>query len=308
MKFLSIFLHILIGLLFIFSGYSKIILIEPFEYKLVEAGISWEFSLLLARLLIGLEWALGILLLFYWNFNKKVWMATLAILLIFSLQLLVQIAAGDTSNCGCFGELIPFTPAQALLKNLGLFILLGLAWYSFRPMQFKKQRLAKILSLIVAVVVLLLPFILNPMNYATSSRMYERNDRFKLGLDTLYNQTELPIPPIELRKGKHFVGFLSLGCSHCKVAATKIGIIQKQNPNLPIFIVYNGDPTHLDDFLTETKSESVPHYLLPNRKIFFSMAGGSVPTIYWVKNDSVYTQSTHLDLKKEQMEDWMEED
>lgn len=305
MKILSITIHILLGLLFILSGFSKIILIEPFEYKLVELGISWEYSLFIARLIIGIEWALGSFLLFYWNFKKTIWYITFLILSIFTLQLSWSVLQGDQSNCGCFGDLIPFTPLQGILKNIIMMGLLALAWYSFKPLNLKWKKIRIYLSIVLGIILITLPFIVNPMNYSTSSTIYNREEVFKLGLDTLYNTPDLQAPTKELRTGKQFISYLSLSCSHCKVAGKKLALIYKQHPDFPLYIILGGHPDLQEDFIKETGIEQVPHYLLQSRKIFFQMAGGSVPTILWVKNDSVYSSSTHLDLNPVQMEEWL---
>ena len=50
----------------------------------------------------------------------------LILLSLFSFHLAIQAISGDASNCGCFGELIPMTPLEALIKNIltiGLLIL-----------------------------------------------------------------------------------------------------------------------------------------------------------------------------------------
>lgn len=305
MKTISIIAHIILGALFIFSGITKIIIIEPFEYKLVEQGIPWEFSLFLARFIIGLEWALGFWLLFYWNFNKKVWIATAVVLLGFTGILFVDVVKGDNSNCGCFGEILPFTPLQGILKNILFGFILFLAWKFFRPLELKFKKIRLISSIILGVFLITLPFIVNSMNYKKSSEIYNRSDVFKLGLDTLYQQTEIQIPTKELREGKQFIAYLSLTCPHCKVAAQKIGIIQKQHPEYPLYIILNGPPELEEEFITSNKIEKVPHYVLRNRKLFYAMAGFSVPTIYWVQNDSVYATSTHLDLNSKQMGEWL---
>lgn len=305
MKTVSIITHILIGALFIFSGITKIIIIEPFEYKLVEQGIPWEYSLFTARFIIGLEWALGFLLLFYWNFSKKIWYATAAVLSGFTLILLIDVLKGDTSNCGCFGEILPFTPIQGILKNIGIFGLLALAWYSFKPMNLPYKKIRIIASVIIALFLITLPFIVNSMNYNKSSELYNRSEQFKLGLDTLYQQTEIQIPTEELRSGTHFIAYLSLSCPHCKVAANKLSLMYRQNPTLPIYIILNGHPDLEEEFVKETRIEEIPHYHLRIKKIFYQMAGYSVPKIYWVKNDTVYGSSTHLDLNVKQMEEWL---
>ena len=82
-------------------------------------GFSPELAVYFSRGLIGIEFALGILLLLPFNLHKIVIPATIIMLAVFSIHLSIEIATGHNSgNCGCFGSLLPMTPLQALIKNL----------------------------------------------------------------------------------------------------------------------------------------------------------------------------------------------
>ncbi|HEX7415479.1 MAG TPA: MauE/DoxX family redox-associated membrane protein, partial [Bacteroidia bacterium] len=53
----------LMGGVFIFSAYTKLYPIEPFEYTFVDLGISnWQMAPFIARLLIAFEFLIGVLL------------------------------------------------------------------------------------------------------------------------------------------------------------------------------------------------------------------------------------------------------
>src|SRR5690606_35750896 len=93
--------------------------------------------------------------------------------------------------------------------------------------------------------------------------------------------------PIELRKGKHIVAFMSLTCSHCKKAAFLLQVIHRQHPELPIFFVLNGHPDFLEDFFNETHAKGVPHILFRGGDEFQSMAGPGVPAIYYIHNSII---------------------
>lgn len=308
MKITAIILNILLGLLFIFSGFTKILVIEPFEYKLVEAGFPWQASLLAARLIIGLEWALGLLLLTQNIFRKKTYFATLGLLLLFTLQLLYAwLIKGDTSNCECFGELLPFSPLQGILKNLVLMLLTALAAWFWKPFRFRFRKAGLILLVLALLSAFTLPFVLNPMNYETSSHFYEKGERYALGTDTLYHSESIAPPEVDLRRGKHIVAFMSLTCPHCRVAAKKIRLMKEQNPQLPFFVILNGRPALQETFFNDTRMTNVPYVLYNERASFARMAGPSLPAIYWLQNDTVVNESTHLDLNREQIEAWLQE-
>src|SRR4051812_40927928 len=107
---IKIFFFILcsaLGLVFLYSGYTKLEPIEPFEFTFLDLGIaSWRMAPFVARFMIGLEFFIGFLLIFslYSKFTLKL---TMASLVMFSLYLVfIIIKEGDKGNCGCFGNAI----------------------------------------------------------------------------------------------------------------------------------------------------------------------------------------------------------
>jgi uncharacterized membrane protein YphA (DoxX/SURF4 family) len=132
-KYLVWAIRIVVSILFILSAIAKLypsplMGISSFETKYLGAiGIDGSFSVILSRMLIGLEFTLGLLILLPFYLKRIVVPTTIALLSAFSIHLFIQVIGGDSSNCGCFGELIPMTPAQALIKNIlsiGLLLLL----------------------------------------------------------------------------------------------------------------------------------------------------------------------------------------
>ncbi len=126
----------LIGAVFIFSGYTKLYPIEPFEYTFVDLGfINWQVTPFVARILIGLEFLIGLLLVFNIQLHKIAYKWGIGLILLFCIYLLLLISFnGNKGNCGCFGAYIQMTPLQALLKNmimLAIFFVLN-KYYSGR--------------------------------------------------------------------------------------------------------------------------------------------------------------------------------
>ena len=54
----------------------------------------------------------------------------------FSIDLSLDIFAGNEENCGCFGQLIPMTPSQALIKNILTLLIL---FFLFKNVNDKKN-------------------------------------------------------------------------------------------------------------------------------------------------------------------------
>ena len=117
-------LSVCIGIVFLLSGISKIPSLEQFGWSIVETTfLPWGIAEWLARLLIGAELFLGILFLIQVRLRKIAIPLAILLLSMFSAYLILLIRDyGAQGNCGCFGEWIPMTPTQSLLKNI---ILLG---------------------------------------------------------------------------------------------------------------------------------------------------------------------------------------
>ncbi|NCA20664.1 MAG: hypothetical protein EBS86_05950, partial [Crocinitomicaceae bacterium] len=115
-KIVSWSIRILISALFLVSAYAKIyhepsafFNITKFEYtQLYPMGFSPELAVIFSRGLIGIEFALGVLLLFPFNLTKVVIPATIIMLGVFCVHLSLEIfTGGNEGNCGCFGSLLP---------------------------------------------------------------------------------------------------------------------------------------------------------------------------------------------------------
>ena len=119
-----------------------------------------------------------------------------------------------------------------------------------------------------------------------------------MNLDTLYTSTDIQKPVVDLRKGKHIIAFMSLTCRHCKVAAYKIHILNKQHPEIPFYFILNGDEKKLQSFFDETKSENIPHMIL-NGERFIRLAGYNMPSIVFLNNSIVDKKTNYLNLKRQ---------
>ncbi|OYU83639.1 MAG: protein tlpB [Flavobacterium sp. BFFFF2] len=120
------FIRIVLSALFLVSAASKLypspyFAISTFEFnQLYPMGFSEQMAAYFSRTLIGIEFALGILLLQSHFLRKFIIPSTFFMLLIFTIHLTVQsfVYGGNTGNCGCFGSLLPMTPIEAIIKNV----------------------------------------------------------------------------------------------------------------------------------------------------------------------------------------------
>lgn len=306
-RIIAVLLSIGLGLVFIYSGYSKLLpLIETFEFSFVEIGVAnWYTAPVMARLLIGLEFFLGVLLLLNYQLKKFTLPFTAGLLIFFIIYLSVQIAvSGNNGNCGCFGEHLRMTPGQAIIKNVIMLAFCTVIYFLYAGWKLKLNRL--FLSLIM-VTALLVPFIVNPIDYAYTSNNLDEKVNYPLELDLLYHPEhpeKVDVPTVDLRKGKHVLAFMSLSCPHCRVAAKKFRLIKKNNPNLPVYFVLNGDKANYKEFIEDTRADNIPYsYCLG--KSFVQLSSTNLPRIYYLDNGMVVKKVDYFELSQYAIEDWI---
>ncbi len=300
-------LSVALGLIFIYSGYTKLTpVIETFEFTFVDIGIgNWYTAPLIARCLIGLEFFIGILLIANYNLKKFTLPLMASLLLFFIIYLLIQInVSGNNGNCGCFGETHPMTPLQAIIKNIIMIVMGTIIYFLFEGWKLKANKL--ILSLI-GITAIIIPFLVNPVDYKYTSNNLDEKVNYPLELNLLYHPEDtakVKIPKIDLRKGKHVIAFLSLTCPHCKIAAKKFRLIKKNNPNLPIYFVLNGEKFNYKPFIDETKTENILNSFCLG-KSFVQLAGTNLPRIYYLDNGIVVKKVDYYELNQYGIEDWI---
>ncbi len=307
LKLTAILFSILLGLVFLYSAYTKLYpVIETFEFSFVEIGIgNWYTAPIEARLMIGLEFFIGGLLIS--NYKLKAFSLPLAagVLLFFIIYLSVQIAvSGNEGNCGCFGEHIKMSPLQAIIKNLVMLVLIAYVYKFYAGWQIKYNALLLSLSGLSCVA---LPFVVNPIDYTYSSNNLQEKINYPLELNLLYHPedtSKVEVPKIELREGKHVLAFLSLSCPHCRIAAKKFRLIKRSNPELSIYFVLNGGKEKLSEFLKDTKAENIP-YSFCLGKTFVHLASAQLPRIYYLDNSIVIKKVDYYELSQSDLENWM---
>jgi hypothetical protein len=296
----------LLGGIFIFSAYTKIYPIEPFEYTFVDLHLStWLMAPFVARLLIGFEFLIGALLILNIALKRFTYKIGVITLLVFCVYLILQlIISGNKGNCGCFGTTIYMSPLNALLKNV-LMLALFVALYIFHT-GFGYGRFAKLIVVIVSLTALAMPFILNPVELDYSaSYLNKPESNYKIELDTLYNKAYNQIPPKGLDQGKHIICFMSLTCPHCRIAAKKMHIINEKNPAIPFYFVLNGEDENLNVFFDDTHTQNIPYCMLKGHA-FVYLGGLAMPSIFLVNNSVVEHQVNYITLDQQEIEKWLD--
>jgi uncharacterized membrane protein YphA (DoxX/SURF4 family)/peroxiredoxin len=131
MKFLVQISRILVGALFIFSGFVK--LVDPigsqykFQEYFSESVLNMEFlipyALLFAIFLIVAEILLGVMILIGYKSKFTVW-SLLILTLIFLFLTWYSAYYNKVTDCGCFGDAIKLTPWETFYKNVILIALI----------------------------------------------------------------------------------------------------------------------------------------------------------------------------------------
>jgi uncharacterized membrane protein YphA (DoxX/SURF4 family) len=295
----------LMGMVFLYSGYTKLYPIEPFELTFVDLGIGgWRLAPFIARFMIGLEFMIGILLMLSLYIKRFTIKITIASLIVFSLYLVfVMLKTGNNGNCGCFGTALVMTPLQALIKNAVMLAISLLIYKYYDGLHFGK--IGKWLFISVFILAFAFPHILNyvDMDYS-SAYLVKKDNQFKLELDSLYADAKLHTPPKSLSTGKHIISFMSLTCPHCRIAAKKLKLIKERNPSISMYLVLNGEYKKIQPFFEDTRAYNIDYCIL-NGKNFIYLAGLSMPMIYMVNNSVVENSVDYLSLDQTQIENWL---
>ena len=315
---LFIILSVAVGATFLYSAYTKLFPIQPFEYTMVEfVHFPWIVATIAARFLVGLEAGLGALIVLHlYGKNKWVLKTAFGVLIFFSIYLVwLWVTAGNNVNCGCFGDAIWMSPSASLTKNAILLILIGLL---IRYHNGFNKKWFHIASPVLLLIVIVQPFIILTIPHEQPSWL--RTDRYKIDLSALYQtsndstsgnlhriySSEYPAPNLlpDLEKGKYIIAFLSQSCPHCRIAAYKMHVMKQNNPSLPFFMVIGGTTSDLTDFWKATKAQNIPYTRL-DKNHFLQYTGGVFPLIIWVNDGTVEAKADYNTLTQSAIEKWL---
>jgi len=281
-KYIPLAIRIGISFLFLLSAVAKLypspyFAISTFEVKqLYPLGFSGDIAPFFSRILIGIEFALGILILQKHYLRKLVIPATLLMLAVFTTHLSIVTFqnGGNSGNCGCFGSLLPMTPIQAILKNVVAMILLVIL---LKVMPKKDESKSNFWVLTTATVFfILLLFMIAPMQ-AESNLVdvtgSEPNETAEVELiDTLKTEPKVETKKLDtinkivevikdeplqhnsgysayfasIDKGRKTLCFFVPGCDHCREVAKELTEMKAKDKNFPeIKIIFMNEEADL---------------------------------------------------------------
>ncbi|MEY4658588.1 MAG: TlpA family protein disulfide reductase [Crocinitomicaceae bacterium] len=262
--------------------------ISTFEVQqLYPMGFSELLAKYFSRSLIGIEFALGFLLLFPFNLKKWVIPSIILMLSVFCIHLTIEIITkGNSGNCGCFGSLLPMTPLQAIVKNLlSIGLLVVLVWKLDEVLPKKSNYLAmtNVVTACVLAMFMLVPLFKKPatsseaslpsiphshVTVVTPAAGSDNSVQTLTPADT--TKAKLPEGPKQKKsgfakyyanidQGKKILCFFAPSCEHCQATAKELTDMRKSIPDFPEMQIL---------FMDEAPEE------IPN---FFKFAGASYP-------------------------------
>ncbi|SDS06560.1 BT_3928 family protein [Gramella sp. MAR_2010_147] len=137
MKAIVSIARILVGVLFIFSGFIKLNDPVGFSYKLQEyfsepvldIPFLIPFALVIAILIVVFELVLGIMLLIGYAPKFTGW-SLLVMIVFFTFLTFYSAYFNKVTDCGCFGDAIPLTPWESFYKDIILLFLILIIFFN----------------------------------------------------------------------------------------------------------------------------------------------------------------------------------
>ena len=324
-------IRIVISFLFLLSAVAKLypspyFAISTFEVKqLYPMGFSEGFAPFFSRILIGIEFALGFLIL-QKNFLRSIIIpATILLLAVFTTHLTIVTIqdGGNSGNCGCFGSLLPMTPIEAIIKNVAAMALL--VWlFIIMPKSNEKNDNFWVLTTVTFASILAL-FMLAPIqpvesNFSVTSPeetvidttqtlpAETPHETVKTTVDTLKKVDEVkevvktePTEPEKKKsgyaqyfshidKGRKTLCFFVPGCDHCREAAKELTALRKTNKNFPeISIIFMNEEADLIPAFFKEAGAEYPYKIIeviPFWKVLGS--GKDTPGVKYLWNGNEY--------------------
>jgi len=251
-----------------------------FELYIFSFGLmSFDLCTLFARILVGLELLLGL------GLASSLWRRTvnwcsLAMISLFSLFLIWRAIKGDEESCHCFGELVDMNPAQSLIKNAVLAVLLALGWKGTLPW-LKNPKLRVAIPLIAASATFTTIFAANPPDFYFRLTGHESSD-------LMTSKWEPYCSEYGYDDGREVVMFMSPYCEFCARCATIMTSMARRD-NIPmdrmhiVFLEATEDPQDMyllvPMFFDENTYGVQYDFRVMNGDEFLSMTNGVMPLV-----------------------------
>jgi len=301
-------------------------------HQLEPMGIPLEIAAYLSRFLIGIEFAIAILLLLPFFLRKIIIPATVLMLVVFIVELCYEIfSSGNQGNCGCFGSLIEMTPLEALIKNvISVGLLLGYYWLDKKEeiLSFDLRSRAhfsaifNVLTVSIFGVFLAAPIRREapttapvvPVEKTMEDSVTAQKKDTAVSVQLKNADTSMVVKPLEpkevlsgfetlfpnINKGKQILCFFAPGCDHCRATAKAITALKKSNKQFPpVNIIFmDEEPELIPDFFKFAGSEYT-YSVMDIIKFWKTLGSGKeVPGVMYLWNGNL--QKFYQGIDKEQ--------
>lgn len=265
----------LLGIVLLSSAVAKVLSLGGFELYLVEQHLlpSRESAAYAARLLLAVELFLGAACFLRAGFRRVTLPLIFGMLTVFTLYLAyAAFVRKETGSCHCFGDLLPMSPKESIVKNLALLALAAYLARKTRGWPAGTWRapaglaLASLLVVFLALPVRPVPVLPAGKTPPPSESRFSGFRQFSNGLTA------------NLTTGTCLVAFLSLDCEHCASLAARLGEDARQQRLPPLYAIFLGKPQEAPGFL-KTANAEFP-YLCAEPRVFYDFIGKRPPRVY----------------------------
>lgn len=319
---IALLIRIVIGFLFLLSAVAKMypspyFAISTFEVKqLYPMGFSEASAAFFSRTLIGIEFALGLLLLQRHFLKRIVIPATILMLVVFIIHLTIDtISNGNAGSCGCFGELLPMTPVEATIKNIVSVALL--IWlYRLVPANYDKKNFWVLTTVTFACILgVFMVAPIQPRQYdvtidETTGTPLDSLTVAPAIIDSVTTETpavqsaETTAPqlaptadePAKTRSvysqyfasadnGKKIIGLFAPGCDHCRETAKELTAMKAKNKDFPeLLIIFMDEEANLIPEFFEHAGAKYPYKLVDVITFWKLVENGDTPGVMYQWN------------------------
>ena len=141
MKYIVTLCRIIVGLLFIISGFIKLNDPVGFSFKLEEyfspgvldLDFLMPYALGISIIVVVLEVLLGVMLLIGFRIKFTLW-SLLLMIIFFTFLTFYSAYFNKVTDCGCFGDAIKLTPWESFTKDVILLVLIILLFFGAKYM------------------------------------------------------------------------------------------------------------------------------------------------------------------------------
>lgn len=291
-----LFCRYALGVVFVVSALLKFISTDAFGTYIYGLGLfSFELSAIVARLVIGFEFTLGVLLItrFY---ARVVDVLAFLSLLFFSMFLVGLVVKGEDGNCYCFGNALEFSPLASLLKNILFFALL----YVGAKTPAREWRFAKYFPPSLFLLSIALCFILKWPDAFSSNRTVNYDEK---AFESYVEQTEFRT---DWKSGAKMMAFVSTSCPHCKLLTRKIHTALSNNglsDSSVIWVVY--DPKGKYEELLSNGEFKAPGATFMDGRIL-NITDGILPLVLLLKDGVVVDKMSNRTFSEQRLVEFFE--